>query len=70
MSDAIKRATNTLFPSGGIGVANIKFFPGFERPTSAEGLAEALNRAEAELAAGILKPEREIEEDLTPRKVR
>lgn len=70
MSDAIKRATMTLFPSEGEGACNVKFFPGHSRNISAEDLADEFNRAEAQLKNGLIHPKAEIEEDLTPQTVR
>lgn len=49
MSSQLDRAADTLFPSDGPAVGNIKFFRGRSRTVTAERMAEQFNRAEAQV---------------------
>ena len=66
MSTQLIRAADALFPSDGINrVGNVKFFRGRRREITAEQLAEQLNRADAQVRSGELKPNANIDGDLT-----
>lgn len=66
MSTELNRAADALFPSDGTGrVGNIKFFRGRRRDVTAEELAHQLNRADAQVRSGNIKPVIDIDGDLT-----
>lgn len=52
MSDQLKMAKTRLFSEDGLNVSNIKLFPGTNRDTSPEEMAEEINRALSQLEAG------------------
>jgi hypothetical protein len=66
MSTHLDQAANAMFPQAGHSrVGNIKFFRGRRRQVTAEQLAEELNRADAQVRSGNLKPTADIDGDLT-----
>ncbi len=66
MTMQLDRAANALFPSGERSeVGNIKFFRGRRRQVPTEQMAEQLNRADAQIAAGDIQPMDNVDGDLT-----
>lgn len=53
MSPQIERAVNNLYAASGSRVANVKFFLGSDRRITGEQLADQVNRANAQIRAGL-----------------
>lgn len=53
MSQILARTANSLFPAIGGQVRNVKFFLGGARCVTADQLAEQVDRAEAQIRAGV-----------------
>lgn len=63
VSAELERAANALFPSTGNEVGNVKFMRGHNRQVTAEQIAEQFNRAEAQVANGLVSPVDNIDDD-------
>ena len=64
MISQLQRAADALFPAEGSLVGNVKFFT-LNNGVTAEDLAEQMNRADAQIAAGESFPVDDIDGDLT-----
>lgn len=48
----LELAQNRLFGANGMGVTNLKFYPGTDRDTTVEKFAEQINKAISQVEAG------------------
>ena len=69
MESPISRAERALFDDSRVTTTNVKFFLGNRRDVTPEQLANELNRADAQVRAGIAKPDVRFDADLTSTKV-
>ncbi len=64
MSDQVQRVSDTMFPSKGTSVVNVKCFLGDARRVTDEQLADQLDRADAQVRNGALRT-RTLDGELT-----
>jgi len=64
VSDKIQRVSDTMFPSEGTSVVNVKFFLGDARRVTDEQLADQLDRADAQARNGAVRT-RTLDGELT-----